>query len=337
VIQSTENKRVERFALGAFTLISLMACQKQESKTSDDVPVPLVGNHFKYSSDVAAPHRAALDEAVSLLYFLPLGNDDARMMEILKVKDLSPATLQGWLEKRVRYIVDNGFELKSAVYEVTDDSFSYPLMDQIPNPNQGFAAADKKAVVMSNLGGGVYFALKKYSKMKSEETQKPVSVLAGLHIGGEIGDIKVSSPRVGLLQIGDGLFPSESEFGTSQNLSLGVFRAGTLFHEARHSDGQGKSLAFLHANCPEGHKYADMAACDFSSNGPYTIGAKIQKKLMDQCAQCSVIGKEILRIRFLDLSSRVIKGQVKISGHTPETYSATPSDWDDTPEGTISQ
>ncbi len=329
--------------LSVMVLMSLLACQKKEDQPSDDVPVPVVANRFKYSDSVAAPHRAALNEAVSLLYFLPLKNDDSRLMEILKVRDLSPATLQSWLEERVRYIVDGEFEVQKAAYEVTENSFTYPNMDLLPDPNQGLALDfgalsqgvqnEKDSVVMSNLGAGVYYALKKHSKEESEKAKKPVAVLVGLHIGGEVGDVVISSPRTGLLQIGNGLFPSADAFGTTQNISLGVFRASTLFHEARHSDGHGKTLAFLHANCPEGHKYAGRGACDFSSNGPYTIGTKVHKQLMDQCSQCSAAGKDILRIIFLDFSSRVIKGQVRISGHKPESYSATPADWDDAPEG----
>jgi len=316
-------------------LMSFMACQKHEEQPSDDVPIPVVDNHFKYSVNVAAPHRVALDEAVSLLHFLPLASDDSRLMEILKVSDLSPSTLQGWLEQRVSYIVDGEFDLTSAVYELTDTSFSYPYMDQFPDPNQGLSNNDKKSRVMSNLGAGIYCTHKKYSKEKGKLSQKPVSALAGLRVGGDVGDIVVRSPRIGLLQIGDGLFPSGLEFGTTQNISQDIYRVGTLFHEARHSDGHGKTLAFLHANCPDGHDYADRAACDFAANGPYTVGAQIQKKLMDKCDKCSVAGKETLRMRFLDFSSRVIKGQVKILGHSPESYKATPVDWDDAPEGSI--
>lgn len=283
-----------------------------------DAAITPMPNKLKYEAGVLSERKAALDEAISVLYALAFKTDDPALRKIMKMQTVAPADLQNWLEARVRYVVDEDFSIMSAVYQVRSD-FKYPYSKSLPNAEQGLTQT-ASSTVMSNLGSAVYFAGKRHAK------------LLGVHLGGEIGDIRMTSPRVGLLKIGGGLFPELGENITKQNLWLDIYRAGTLFHEARHSDGRGKTLSFMHAKCPDNSDYAGMSACDFAANGPYTIGARVQLNLMKNCAQCSERSKSVLQMIYLDFSSRILKGRVKIRTHNPPVFVAKPVDWDDTPE-----
>jgi hypothetical protein len=106
-------------------------------------------------------------------------------------------------------------------------------------------------------------------------------------------------------------------------------RAETLFHEARHSDGHGKTLGFLHAKCPSYHDYAGLPACDLSTNGPYTIGALMFKYIMDSTADKSTEKtKKIQQLIYLDIANRTLSTSSLVQ--SPETAAGT--DWDDAPE-----
>lgn len=92
--------------------------------------------------------------------------------------------------------------------------------------------------------------------------------------------------------------------------SLG--RMAVFFHEARHSDGNGKSLGFFHAVCPSGHDFQGSYACDRNLNGPYSIGAQMMKEFIKNCDECSVSEKEQMRLRYLDSMNRVLDNTPKI-------------------------
>jgi hypothetical protein len=159
---------------------------------------------------------------------------------------------------------------------------------------------------------------------------KQAKQLFSLELGG-IGTVPFKSPRAGLLEIGPGLFP-DLQGHKVQNILLDVYRASTLFHEARHSDGHGKTLGFFHATCPSWHDYAGKPACDASTNGPYTIGAMVMKNLAAQCtSQCTELTKRALQSLYLDVAGRALSVR-DLPHNSPESPAG--GAWDDIPEGT---
>jgi hypothetical protein len=166
----------------------------------------------------------------------------------------------------------------------------------------------KVVTVMTNVGGGLY----SFSKEKH-------SILT-LSIPG-LNDVTLISPRTGIIQIGKGLFDKDIA-GLSkepnQSIVRFAFRMGTFFHEARHSDGHGKSLTFPHAICPAGHDYEGTAACDKNLNGPYTVGAHFFSSLARSCENCSAHELEMLHIEALDSFSRVLPITVAKSASDPD-------------------
>jgi hypothetical protein len=169
---------------------------------------------------------------------------------------------------------------------------------------------------MSNLGAGLYLMAK----------QRQI-LLAMRRSDGKI--IPVTSPRVGLVQIGEGLFFKKFQVnpevpGAPAN---SVSRLSTIFHEARHSDGHGESLSFGHAYCPSGHAYEGYPACDRNLNGPYTIGAQMLKTLTQGCGDCSIKEKTILKAIEADSRSRVLKAYRDSKGNLKAATL-----WSDRPE-----
>jgi hypothetical protein len=81
-----------------------------------------------------------------------------------------------------------------------------------------------------------------------------------------------------------------------------------MFHEARHSDGTGLSTGFTHAICPAYHAYGGYAACEKSTNGPYSIGAMAERLLLKNCKACAPEELMSIAAGVLDSFSRVLSG-----------------------------
>lgn len=272
---------------------------------------------------------------------------------ILGLTKISPDVLHDWLLDRVSYVVGEKFDVNKRL-EVSTQKVIYPKMFERPDFLADYIVEDKEEAtkrlfhleeleniiaeekaeakeekekeeekdsgvmtVMSNLGAGIY------------NLGKDNRVLVGLNIGPSVREkeiVPVLSPRVGIIQIGKGLFHPNLTITPDQpnNLANAINRLGTLFHEARHSDGNGKSLIFGHAVCPSDLKeYAGFAACDRNLNGPYSVGVATILEMTKNCKErCSEAETEILAMITLDSASRIIKDR---SGSAPKK-------WDDAPE-----
>jgi hypothetical protein len=128
------------------------------------------------------------------------------------------------------------------------------------------------------------------------------------------------------LQIGAGLFASELAINRIDENAVAnsIMRLSFIFHEARHSDGNGPSLGFTHSLCPKGHDYENELACDESLNGAYSVGASMAREMMMACQDnCSERDKEMLKIFILDSYNRI---QTKTHLNTNTKY------WNATPE-----
>jgi hypothetical protein len=146
---------------------------------------------------------------------------------------------------------------------------------------------------MSNIGAALYIGGK----------QEKVAI--GIKFDGK--KVYVTSPRIGLFQVGKGLFLERFLLNKDPKAPANsIFRLGTLAHESRHSDGNSETTGFVHAYCPAGHPFEGYPACDTSSNGPYTIGAMSERHMLKNCTACSVQELKGLEAGVADSLGRVI-------------------------------
>ena len=281
----------------------LQGCaRKQDPEEDDGVPKAPIGK-IQFGSHVSQPQYEALGAALQTLDAIRVDNPSDALLALLRLQDASPQSLRAWLEDRVQFIVPENFDIGTHV-RIQARDYGYPNPGVVPvlePPTRRIGQVVGIKLMMLNIGGGLYV------------TAKEKGVLAVMKLEG-VGDISITSPRVGILEIGDGMF---IQTPTADQVALNIFRLSILFHEARHSDGNGKSTAFFHAVCPAGNDYAGVNACDRNVNGPYTVGGTVLKNLLDSCVDCSAEGREKLRLNYLDTQSRIIGGDA----------------WDDAPEG----
>ncbi|MBC7690280.1 MAG: hypothetical protein H7222_00795 [Methylotenera sp.] len=225
--------------------------------------------------------------------------DTVRMMGL---GNLSSHELLQWISDRVQYLVGESFTLTAKnLYAPSQRGFVFENRSEMPTietvASSGTPAPTAPGtVVMSNLGPAVYYA------------GKQQDMLMGLKVAGK--KVPVTSPRSGILRVGPGLFmlkymPNQTDASAVSN---SIHRLGILFHEARHSDGHGKSLGFFHAICPSGNLQG-LNACDRNLNGPYQVGARMTQILTENCrlqGACSVAETEKLRVQYLDSYSRTL-------------------------------
>ena len=233
------------------------------------------------------------------------------VLKLMKLSDLSSQSVLGWLEERVKYLIEENalsvikMVMKKIVY-VERENVVYPNNTILPftlNTNLDLIGAEDEGVtIMSNTGAGLYLAGKEEHKLYG------MKISQGLFRGPL--KILIESPRVGIIQIGEGLF-SRSMLINSDDpnaVSNSIIRLTTFFHEARHSDGAGISLAFAHSKCPIGHDLEGVYACDENLNGPYAIGGYMNLELIKACDdQCTLREKEMLKIDALDSFNRILK------------------------------
>jgi hypothetical protein len=114
---------------------------------------------------------------------------------------------------------------------------------------------------------------------------------------------------VGILQVKKGLFEKAIQIDPNDKTSRAnsLQRLATYFHEARHSDGNRKTLGFTHTECPEGHEYEGEPACDNLHNGSYAIEAFVLLELTKNCRLCTTGQKEKLKFEVASLLDRIQK------------------------------
>jgi len=201
------------------------------------------------------------------------------------MNDFSRESLSGWLGERVQGIIGADFE---------------PERLGSARPNVTYRPEVFESLILINMlnyGAGLY---------KGGKDQK---ILVTLNVAGR--EFVVSSPRVGILQVGPGLFSETlaDAFGGNNSLASSFRRLQTLFHEARHSDGNGKDLAFEHVFCESG-PYKGRPACDRFSNGAYTVGRIMLERFYPLCDECTDYERESLALLIADLRTRVVADTV---------------------------
>lgn len=283
---------------------SFCACSSHSNDSDDNSVIAFkapVGN-INFSYDVPQSQRDGFATAINSLDTTNVTTPPDGILSLMQIPDMQPATLHKWLEDRVQYIIPNTYQINDAnIVEVRP--FAYPNPAYIPVVAQPTRSVDDTSVhlLMLNIGSAIYVAGKK------------MEYLLGMNLNG-LGTVDMTSPRVGVLEIGDGIFDSLVD---NDQATQNIYVLGVLFHEAHHSDGNKSSAGFLHAVCPPGHDYEGIAACDMAVNGPYHVGAMMMKALASSCTDCTLAGKQALQLVYLDNENRLIGNET----------------WDDAPEG----
>jgi hypothetical protein len=283
------------------------------------VPSSSQARQLLFSSTVTDKQVAQLRQDLSTNVSLP---DEPKTEKVMGVGSLSDSDLKQWLADRVGYIVGESEKEDSNLVAI--QKYQYPdkifpdfeepanLPKPTPNPHSGGQSEPVPTMVMANVGTSFYYI------------GKSKGVLVGYKFTSAQGQqvVPMTSPRVGIIKVGEGLFgmlPYEEKPTSIVNV---WFRLSTLFHEAHHSDGNKKSLGFPHAVCPTGHPYYNYNACDREINGAYGVEAFLVNQVRKTCMAnntCDAKEAEILGLMVTDSVSRVLaKGLI-----------------DPTPEGTV--
>jgi hypothetical protein len=281
--------------------ILLLACNlatflNGSSALAESAPILLLGGRIKVASDVPAAQTTLLAKDLAYLEKLQISAGDDLRHILESEGNPGPEELEGWLADRVQYVVSENMDPEGDAEQVSTD-FAFPNPGIFPELRPAAGTAQlAPSVIMRNIGSNIYL------------NGKLSGNLLGLRVPG-VGLVPVPSPRVGLIQIGQGMFLPMLG-GTSAPISspaYSLYRLSVLFHEARHSDGNGRSTGFLHAYCPAGHDYEGTAACDLALNGAYAVGAEILRDLTAACSDCGTDEKEALKLKVLDNFHRVLQ------------------------------
>lgn len=298
--------------------------------------------HIRISKDVPYEQETQIKKDINTLKAMEFTETAEDMTKsILGISTINANSLNKWLNERVSVVIGEKLDLDNRL-ELSREKIIYPnqfvkpdyKLDLLSNseisndPILDFQSYsndrslneeredDGVITVMSNIGAALY-TLGKDNK-----------VLVGLNIAPNIRDKEILpalSPRVGIIQIGKGLFHKNLTVTPEapNNIANAINRLGTFFHEARHSDGNGKSLVFGHAICPKELKeYAGFAACDRNKNGPYSVGVVSILEMTKNCKdRCTKKETQVLAMIALDSASRIVKDR---SGKEALLWDATP-------------
>lgn len=293
--------RVLTWLMGACVLVLCLACGKSESP---DSTFGAPGTQCSYFTDNGTPTtQVRIDSSVPSDQRQYLTND-FQNVEILNIShppsgndacylgltDFTGSSLSLWLRQRVKVIVGEDFDYVSNANGTSLSSFQPVLASEN-------LSASNIVTLMFNLGSHLY------------RTGKKNNTVYSLAVGSQ--SITVKSPRSGIIQIGEGLFSSTRISGKSYNsVGSSLLRIGVLFHEARHSDGNGTNAGFPHAQCTSG-TYAGRSSCENNLNGPYNIEAILLTSFYNSCgASCDSTEKQALQLAIADSKSRLLSNPV---------------------------
>lgn len=234
------------------------------------------------------------------------------MKDIYGLSTIDALSLDSWLDERVNYVIKQtpqGFlsMVRTIIRFGVPKYYSTWPNTPLPRVPEGLGLEgepnEKKKVytVMANIGTALYYAGKK-SRNYAYGYRFKTGMIPVLNIK----KIYATSPRVGIIAVGEGLFHKKLQInGEKKSMANSLHRISTFLHEARHSDGNGLSTGFFHAICPKGHDYEGHGACDDNINGPYKIGALATKTFSENCDECSVKDRELLRANALNSFARI--------------------------------
>jgi len=250
-----------------------------------------------FDSSIPSFQIQILKDDLSYLYKSSIKDIDTELKPMMELSKVDGAHVFNWVFNRVKYIIGEDYRVsgRNLVTKRGHQFPSTPLPPSILNRTNQYRAT----LIMSNTGAELYLR----GKMNK--------VLRGIRL--DRTNVFAPSPRVGILQVGEGLFLERLLINKNiESEANRIKRLGTLFHEARHSDGNSEHIGFIHSKCPEGHALSGLEACESYSNGAYSIEATATKTLLLNCRTCSNVDKTKLTAIIADSLNRVtVRSHVK--------------------------
>jgi hypothetical protein len=284
VLKASSPTEHGEFAMKLLAVLALASCMTAAHAVEEFGGIGL-------DSSITPEQVSILKKDLSYLYQNPVSINDEEFLATTKLQSGSGEQLHNFILNRVKYIVGENLSLESRIKKQSKLFWSYP---KTPFPQIGqLKSVNQVRTVMTNIGGALYLGGKKDD------------ILLGLEVDNETFVIK--SPRIGILQVGEGLFYDGFLINAKNpaSPSNSISRLGTLFHEARHSDGNGLSTGFVHTKCPAGHGYEGYYACELSGNGSYTTGGLAERQMTKNCTDCTTAEKTVLSAAIADSFDRV--------------------------------
>ncbi|MEM4258071.1 MAG: hypothetical protein QXL17_02825 [Candidatus Thermoplasmatota archaeon] len=217
---------------------------------------------------------------------------------ITETNKVTSEVLFKWLHTRIKILIHGSqLEDKKISFVVVNENAvatnpTLPFNEQIPSEDQQtkLHSHEKESKLMAfNLGTLVY------------QTGKLSNIILGIKINNTV--YPANSPRVGVIILNEDFFnnnPFPQDVAWDSRIRT-IYRIALLFHEARHSDGNGETLGFMHAVCPT----KDLS-CDRNINGPNMIAAAITKFLSENCTNCTTNEKDNLEKLIALFLSKII-------------------------------
>ena len=248
---------------------------------------------FTFGSDLTAGQVKIIKDDIDFMFQLPLMADHYGLSQMTEMKTVSGPDIHNWILNRLRFFISEGVN-PDHLFSLTKQFYAYENSAMMPKLKSGISGTNQEndigSVIATNIGGSIYIIGKKQQ------------TLGMATVNGK--SMPVLSPRVGIVQVPNTFFEGSED--ASKQLIGRLLRITTLFHEARHSDGNGLSLGFLHDVCPKGDLLEGKLACDKMENGSYGLEARLQRVLSRNCVSCKTEDVEILRLMSLQNFSRLI-------------------------------
>lgn len=242
-------------------------------------------------SSLPKSHMRTIQDDFKYLFNLNSKNTDSEFKSMTELQVVDGPHMYNWVFNRVKFIIGEDFDLRGRDL-IKKKGYNFPtnpLPPSVIKRTNQFAGV----VIMSNVGAELYL------------TGKLEKVLKGLRLNRN--EVMATSPRVGILQVGAGLFSEKLMINKNQDSEANkIKRLGTIFHEARHSDGHSEHVGFIHSDCPTGHALSGFAACESYANGAYSLEAAAIKNFLLSCESCSIEDRTKLTANIADALGRVV-------------------------------
>lgn len=279
---------MQRISLGA-PLFMIMVILKFLG--SNPVYAIQVSEQFNYT------YQDKIDRSFEYFRGLPFEEKNYQNSELEFL--LEKETPKQWLLERVQYILPSGHD-KKLEYTLSKENYAYPnQLFTAPIRSESHVSSKKNAKsLMTNIGADLY------------EKGKHLSKLLSVNLKGHFSDLQelpIISPRVGLVSIAHDFFSEDLYISETGNREADLISMiAFLFHEARHSDGNGHELGFPHSTCPASSDYSGLKVCDQAYNGPYSISSMMLSEMRKDCVDCSETESEVLKLMYIDFQQRIL-------------------------------
>ena len=235
---------------------------------------------FTYDSELSGEERLALEESTQKIATLDVQGSRVKGFSQVFGGNLS-SNVVAYMQKRVNYFISAATDYRTRL---------------VPAP----LAENAFDFYGSNPSVFIWYD----SKTSGPE---------GLRFQTNGQEVVITSSRIGVMQVGNIYTQSDT-----------ITQALTLVHEARHSDCKGGALAsdldnwsvggpienlqcgHLHGECPPGHPYAGIVACDLGPWGAYAVDYIYSLAISQACSSCSETEKQQALANGFEVRQRTI-------------------------------